>query len=804
MKSLPEATDFWQHLSPEEQVKVYFTQMQHTFKTLDIKSVPVPQLLEDSRRLLGADRLYEASRAAVPELHCVWNVKQALNAGRHLARWGCSGVQYNNRLHIFGGRGNDSEPRNSFHVLDLDTLEIAKMNTQNLPTAREGHSCVAYKDSLVLYGGCYGGEDDPTRFNDVWVLDLKAKRWTLQKTSGVQPPGRDGHVAALVEDRMVIYGGSTEKMLIGAFSALNLKTFVWEELDIEGDDPQPRESMGLAASKNTLYLFGGNVASPGEGDTYTNDFFRVEIKGRKARSKCILPIGPVPCPRLSHSLTFLKPNCLALFGGESSEKLMDDVWLYLIQQNIWLELRPETQIPGRIAHVAIAFQGKLLVYGGMGKGRHQTVKSDISILTFSDEPQPQRPKRTSSRAQNGKREMEESKTSSEAKTDTEDICSGCGHNNLACNFLSEHPELGHCTLLFYAQCQVPVPVLDQLCACYANPSLAVVRIADILEGTVIHISSEASVQMRNGEIVKCFLGPQPIDFSFLPIDAADDTLQLRASKIAGWQPRPTTTAAVLRISSPKAFPPDAVAMMMVGSYEENLIAPLLALSSQALMVSRGEDGLAVALTIRRENSIPCFFVAYHPDMRQLFPAKALFYPNLAEILRLGHLTLDELKNAPIGTSLYLYVPGLASNPTLQITNSQLETYNLPHDLARANFRSPAHQQFIVQGVPVHPVYDETVLSQHPEHKIVDRQFRANYWTDTSESAQVRVYHENRLVFCTPANYQSRRKRPREDSTVAVVELKDAKLVLHRSKVMRWNETTIGIINRVREDASRTT
>lgn len=711
-------------------------------------------------------------------------------------------MQYNNRLHIFGGRGNDSEPRNSFHVLDLDTLELTKMNTQNLPTAREGHSCVAYRDSLVVYGGCYGGEDDPTRFSDVWVLDLKTKRWALQRTTGVQPPGRDGHVAALIEDRMVIYGGSTEKKLIGTFSALNLKTFVWEELEVEGDDPQPRESMGLAASKSTLYVFGGNVANPGDGDAYTNDFFRIDVRGHKARSKRIEPLGPVPSPRLSHSLTLLKPNCLVLFGGESNDELMDDVWLYLIPQNLWVKLEPETPISSRIAHVAVAFQGKLLIYGGMGNGRSQTVKSEIAILTFSDEPvaMPSRPKRYSSRSQNGKRETAVSNWSSEGKTNSSDICQGCGHNNVTCSFLAEHPELASFPLLFYAQCQFPIPVLDQLCACFNNPSLAILRVADVLEGEVIHISIDTSVEMRNGEIVKCPLEPQPIDFSFLPLDAADTSAQLRASKITGWQPRPTTLTAVLHITTAKFFPPEAIAMMMIGTSEDNFIVPLLSLSSQALVVSRGEEGLSIALTIRRDSSIPCFFVAYKSDTTPLFPVKALFYPNLAEILRLGHLTLEELRNHPIGTSIYLYVPNATANPMLQITNSQHEIYNISHDLTKASFHPPNRHQFVIQGITLHPAYDEPLLTQYNEHKIVEKQFRASYWT--SEIAQVRVYHENRLVFCTPMNYQSRRKRPREETTAVVLELKDPKLVLPRAKVIRWNETTIGIINRVREEACR--
>ena len=767
--------------------------------------MPASQLVEESCRVLGADRVYEANRAAVPELRCAWSVRQALNSGRHIARWGCSAGHYNNKLHIFGGRGNDSEPRNSFHVLDLDTLEMAKMNTQNPPTAREGHSCVVYRDSLVVYGGCYGGEDDPTRFDDVWVLDMKSKRWTLQRTSGNHPPGRDGHVAAVVDDRMIIYGGSTEKMLLGDFTALNLKTYTWEEMELEGDDPQPRESMGLAASKSTLYIFGGNVAAPGERDAYTNDFFRIEVKGRKLRSKRIIPVGPAPCPRLSHSLTFLKPNCLILFGGESSTDLKDDAWLYLIQQNIWIELHPEAPIPGRIAHVATSFQGKLLVYGGMGKGRHQQVKSDISILTFNDDVQPQmqRAKRTSSRV-SGKRDMDESKSSSDTKVDLEDLCQGCGHNNIECNFLHEHPELGHCAMLFYAQCQVPLPVLDQLCACYNNPSIALMRIADILEGDIVHITVEGSVEMRNGEIVKCPLGPQPIDFSFLPMDPRDDTLQLRASKIADWQRRPTATTAVLHISTSNTFPPDAVAMMMAGTYEDNCIAPMLSVSSQALMISRGQDGLAIALTIRKDNCIPCYFVAYNQDMSQLFPAKALFHPNLAEILRLGHLTFEQLANTPMDTtSVYLYVPGVTITPTLQITTPLHETYNITRDLTKTCLHSPSRQQFIVQGTPLQPTFDEPVMAMYPEHKIVDRQYRASYWNESHDCAQIRVYHENRLIYSTPTNYQNRRKRTREEDTyVVIIDLKDSKQVLHRSKVLRWNETTIGIINKVREEACK--
>ena len=76
---------------------------------------------------------------------------------------------------MFGGRGADSRPRNSFYVLDIATCHFNLFRTTNTPKGRDGHSMVAYKNLLIVFGGCGGGGDDSDPFDDIWVVDIENK-----------------------------------------------------------------------------------------------------------------------------------------------------------------------------------------------------------------------------------------------------------------------------------------------------------------------------------------------------------------------------------------------------------------------------------------------------------------------------------------------------------------------------------------------------------------------------------------------------------------------------------------------------
>lgn len=84
---------------------------------------------------------------------------------------------------------------------------------------------VPFRQQLVVFGGCEGGEDQTAPFNDVWVLDLSTKVWALQKITGKKPAGRDGHAGGLIRNNMIIYGGNGTTTLFQDIWILNLLNF---------------------------------------------------------------------------------------------------------------------------------------------------------------------------------------------------------------------------------------------------------------------------------------------------------------------------------------------------------------------------------------------------------------------------------------------------------------------------------------------------------------------------------------------------------------------------------------------------
>lgn len=86
------------------------------------------------------------------------------------------------------------------------------------PIKRQGHTCVPYQQSMILFGG-YSGQP----VGDMWFLDTSTKyycfstsnlsiaklRWTRFEPTGAKPGKRTGHTAVIIKDKMYIFGGET-------------------------------------------------------------------------------------------------------------------------------------------------------------------------------------------------------------------------------------------------------------------------------------------------------------------------------------------------------------------------------------------------------------------------------------------------------------------------------------------------------------------------------------------------------------------------------------------------------------------
>lgn len=112
----------------------------------------------------------------------------------------------------------------------------------------------------------FGGTDGHQWFNDVWVYDPKANKWTQQDCIGYIPAPREGHSAALVNDVMYIFGGRTEHGDdLGDLAAFRISLRRWYTFQNMGPSPSPRSGHSMTSfGKQIVVLAGEPSTAPRE------------------------------------------------------------------------------------------------------------------------------------------------------------------------------------------------------------------------------------------------------------------------------------------------------------------------------------------------------------------------------------------------------------------------------------------------------------------------------------------------------------------------------------------------------------
>ncbi|KAI0756782.1 hypothetical protein C8Q80DRAFT_1224263 [Daedaleopsis nitida] len=181
-------------------------------------------------------------------------------------RIGHSVVMVGPRIYIFGGEA-DGELFNDLWCFDLSTLvskpawEQLELPTKSSsskpspkPARRTGHTCVAYRNELIVFGGT----DGRYHYNDTWAFDFSSKTWSELSCTGYIPCQREGHAAALVDDIMYVFGGrGVDGGNIGELGAFKITTRRWFMFQKMGPEPSPRSGHGMAAVGSKVYVLGG-------------------------------------------------------------------------------------------------------------------------------------------------------------------------------------------------------------------------------------------------------------------------------------------------------------------------------------------------------------------------------------------------------------------------------------------------------------------------------------------------------------------------------------------------------------------
>jgi hypothetical protein len=286
------------------------------------------------------------------------------------ARFGASFTTVGMKSYVFGGQG--SERKNDVKVLDTVSMHWLPMETTgNIPEERFGHSAVAYKHSILVFGGA-GDYDTKLRirtlFARIFMLHTGKTqpvtgRWDTIKPSGSPPDNRRFHSASIVGSTMLIFGGLTaDGLLLGDLTAVNL---------------------GAGLAENACWFTpqmrsGSKGPSARYGATLTACFSESTLK--QTQFDCF------NLPKFSGEIFTANTSGLLLFGGQDSAgSALNELWILRLPKAAnrklsvvsphfsWERLRPAGITPkGRYGHTSVLVQGYLIVAGGRNDQMYQS------------------------------------------------------------------------------------------------------------------------------------------------------------------------------------------------------------------------------------------------------------------------------------------------------------------------------------------------------------------------------------------------------------------------------------------------
>ena len=79
-------------------------------------------------------------------------------------------------------------------------------STQSAPPPLTGHVAVVWRNEFIVHGG---GTDEGEASDRTYFYDLDARRWVARELAGQPALARRDHAAALVGERLFLFGGAS-------------------------------------------------------------------------------------------------------------------------------------------------------------------------------------------------------------------------------------------------------------------------------------------------------------------------------------------------------------------------------------------------------------------------------------------------------------------------------------------------------------------------------------------------------------------------------------------------------------------
>ncbi|KAF3795770.1 Acyl-CoA-binding domain-containing protein 4 [Nymphaea thermarum] len=224
-------------------------------------------------------------------------------------------------------------------------------------------------------------------------------KWVAPSVSGQRPKARYEHGAAIIQDKMYIFGGNHNGRYLNDLQVLDLKTFTWTKLDLKvAMESESPPSVPLAACAghsliawdNKLLSIAGHTKDPSESvtvkefDLQSSTWSFLKTYGKPPVLYTVMMpssnyLSSVQASRGGQSVT-LVGSSLVMFGGEDHKRsLLNDLHILDLETLTWDEVDAVGIPPSpRSDHAAAVHAERyLLIFGG---GSHATCFNDLHVL----------------------------------------------------------------------------------------------------------------------------------------------------------------------------------------------------------------------------------------------------------------------------------------------------------------------------------------------------------------------------------------------------------------------------------------
>ncbi|PKI74049.1 hypothetical protein CRG98_005527 [Punica granatum] len=262
-------------------------------------------------------------------------------------------------------------------------VDVEMNHTSNTkPFVENGHSIPETK-TIAAENGIVNEIEDKDIISDGPGSIAVYDQWVAPPVSGLRPKARYEHGAAVIQDKMYVYGGNHNGRYLSDLHVLDLKSWTWSKVDaifksdsLESQNPglaTPRAGHSLITWDNKLLSIAGHTKDPSEGilvkefDPQINTWSTWKTYGKP------------PISRGGQSVTLVGTS-LVIFGGQDAKRsLLNDLHILDLESMTWDEFDAVGIPPSPRADHAAAVHAEryLLIFGG---GSHATCFNDLHVL----------------------------------------------------------------------------------------------------------------------------------------------------------------------------------------------------------------------------------------------------------------------------------------------------------------------------------------------------------------------------------------------------------------------------------------